>query len=501
MDEKKSTFDLNSFKRAQKRMIATSDTAFRDNYSDRQRTSRIKDYTKEEIEQIINSGSLTQQQKLSRNYFYKDGFYKRIIVYYATLLKYMGILIPNPTFGKNLSKDHIQKRYYNAMDFVERMSLSDLLTNWSCRALVDGCYYGIIQTVTKTDFAVLDLPATYCCSRFKDVKGNDVIEFDITYFNTIIEQDKRKAALDVYPKEVSNAYRKYIKGKTNSRWVIIPSDVGICFPLFDGRPLFLSTIPATIDYEEAVETERERDLEEIRKIIVQKIPHLADGGLLFEPDEAEEIHVGTVGMMKGNKNVSVLTTYADVDSIISRTAADTASNNLEKMVQHIYNESGTSSQIFATTGSASLPTSLKNDLSLMMVLANKYSHFLSNIINNLYSNTNVNFKYTILPISYYNDKEYIDNSFKLSSMGYSYLLPAMALGLSQRDFSNLKDLENDILSLGDKMIPLSSAYNAPSGDTKPVGRQAKGVEEEAEKTQKNKQSIDNTGNGQGGSEQ
>ena len=52
--------------------------------------------------------------------------------------------------------------------------------------------------------------------------------------------------------------------------------------------MFLNVIPATIQYDDAVETERERDLEEIRKIIVQKIPHLTDGGLLFEPEEAAE---------------------------------------------------------------------------------------------------------------------------------------------------------------------------------------------------------------------
>jgi hypothetical protein len=81
----------------------------------------------------------------------------------------------------------------------------------------------------------------------------------------------------------------------------------------------LSVIPATIDYDEAVVTERERDLEEIRKIIVQKIPHLTDGRLLFEPDEALEIHNGTVGMLRGNKNLSVMTTYADVEAIASKT--------------------------------------------------------------------------------------------------------------------------------------------------------------------------------------
>ena len=43
---------------------------------------------------------------------------------------------------------------------------------------------------------------------------------------------------------------------------------------------------------------------------------------MFEPDEAEEIHKGSVGMLKGNKNISVLTTYADTDMLSSKTSAE-----------------------------------------------------------------------------------------------------------------------------------------------------------------------------------
>jgi hypothetical protein len=81
---------------------------------------------------------------------------------------------------------------------------------------------------------------------------------------------------------------------------VIPSDIGICFPMLDGRPFFLNVIPSTIKYDEAVATEQEREKEEIRKILVQKIPHLNDGRLLFEPDEAEEMHRGAVGMVRNN---------------------------------------------------------------------------------------------------------------------------------------------------------------------------------------------------------
>jgi hypothetical protein len=69
---------------------------------------------------------------------------------------------------------------------------------------------------------------------------------------------------------------------------------------------------------------------------------LTDGRLLFEPEEAEEIHRGTVGMLRGNKNVSVLTTYADVDAIASKTSADGVESTLTKLEGNIYAQGATS---------------------------------------------------------------------------------------------------------------------------------------------------------------
>ena len=308
-------FDLASFKKSQTAMIATSDTAYGASRYSLQRVSRVKDYSEEEVKRIIESGSLIEQQTLSRNYFNKDGYYRQLVLYYATLLKYVGLLIPNPTAGKNLSTSHIQKRYFQAMDYVDKMSLQTLFVDWARKVLVDGCFYGVISQVDKLHFAVLTLPAAYCQTRFQDAAGNDLIEFDVSYFSTITDETSRKAALAAYPKFVSQAFAKWEKGKLRNKWVIIPSDVSICFPMLDGRPFFLNIIPSTIKYDQAVDTEQEREKEEIRKIIIQKIPHLTDGRLLFEPDEAEEMHRGAVGMVRNNKNTTVLTTYADVDAI------------------------------------------------------------------------------------------------------------------------------------------------------------------------------------------
>jgi hypothetical protein len=176
----------------------------------------------------MNSGSLEAQQALSRNYFYKDGFYREILIYYATLLKYMGLLIPHPSFGKNLSDEHMKKKYFQATEYLDRIDIPSLFTNISMEVLITGSYFGIIVQADKKAFAVMDLPTSYCISRFKDTSGNDVIEFDLSYFNSIHDESIRKRVLKTYPKEVQSAYKKYRDSK-GERWILLPTDISICF--------------------------------------------------------------------------------------------------------------------------------------------------------------------------------------------------------------------------------------------------------------------------------
>jgi hypothetical protein len=112
--------------------------------------------------------------------------------------------------------------------------------------LVNGCYYGVLVNNDKLNFCVLDLPIAYCTTRFKDYAGNDIIEFDVSYFNSIADKDMKKAALAAYPDFIVKAYKRWNKGKSGSKWVVIPSDIGICFPMFDGSPFFISVIPSII---------------------------------------------------------------------------------------------------------------------------------------------------------------------------------------------------------------------------------------------------------------
>ena len=487
MDEQKR--DLTSFTKAISAMIAKNESSYNLTRYGRGRYERVKEYSLEEIKQIIDSGSVEAQIILSRNYFTRGGFYQRLLMHYATLLKYIGLLIPNPSFGKSLSESYIEKKYHNATNFIDNAKLPKLFTHIAIKVLRDGNYYGVIQEVTDKSISVLDLPIFYCRSRFKDKEGNDIIEFNVTYFDTIHDGEYRKKALAAYPKDVVNWYKRFKANKVKSPWCYISTNVGICMSLIDDRPAFLNIIAAELEYDDAKDINRERDLEEIRKILVQHIPHLTDGGLLFEPEEAVEMHKGAVDMMKKNENLSVLTTYADVDAIVSKSANDNSLNSVDKALTNIYAEAGSSSQLFGTDSNLSLSTSITNDMALMMVLARKLENFVTSIINEKYGNSNITFTYKILPVSFYNQKEYVEETLKLANSGYSFLLPALAMDLSQRELSNIKDLENDVLKLKEKLLPLSTSYT----ETGNVGRPAKDAQDKSAKTVANEESLDHGG--------
>jgi hypothetical protein len=124
----------------------------------------------------------------------------------------------------------MKKKYFQATEYLDRIDIPSLFTDISLEMLITGSYYGIIVQADKKAFAVMDLPTSYCISRFKDTSGNDVIEFDLSYFNSIYDESIRKRVLKTYPKEVQHAYRSYNNGK-GERWFQLSTEVTICFSL------------------------------------------------------------------------------------------------------------------------------------------------------------------------------------------------------------------------------------------------------------------------------
>ena len=87
----------------------------------------------------------------------------------------------------------------------------------------------------------------------------------------------------------------------------------------------------------------------------------------------------------------------------------------------------------------------------------------------------------------------MNNYLKLANSGYSFLLPALASGISQKELGTLKDLENDVLNLRERLLPLATSYTQSGSEDNSGGRPQKDDLDKTEKTVENIESKDKTG--------
>lgn len=99
--------------------------------------------------------------------------------------------------------------------------------------------------------------------------------------------------------------------------------------------------------------------------------------MIFDVDEARDIHNNAVEMLQHAIGVDVLTTFADVqveDMADSNTT--TTSDDLERVERTVYNSLGVSKNLFNTDSNLSLEKSILQDESTMRVLLLQFNSFL-----------------------------------------------------------------------------------------------------------------------------
>ena len=310
--------------------------------------------------------------------------------------------------------------------------------------------------------------------------------------------------LSVFPPEFAKGYILYKKNKLlgdfpgdSSGWYLLDSNYTIKFTM-NGQefPTLISVIPALIELDEAYDLNHRKMKQQLLKIIIQKLPLDKNGDLIFDPDEGRELHNNVVQMLNKAIGVDVLTTFADVQ--VADMADDnttTSANGLEAVKQSVYDEAGVSQMQFNTNGNIALEKSVLNDEAYMYNLIQQFEDFLNLLLGPFNKQPKkIYFKAQILPTTIYNYKDLAKLYKEQTQMGYSKMLPQIALGQSQSAILATAYFENDILDLVNVFVPpiTSSTMNADTLDKlngKESGRPEKPDDEKSTKTLLNKESA------------
>ena len=454
---------LESFEKAMTKMIGTNDKAYH-RYPDNSNPVLGNFFDLDEIKNTLAYGEPASLRELSRFAYRYFGIYERVINYYSRLLLFDYVVTPK--VKGNISKNKILNKYNNALSFLDKMSIPVNFQYITYKVLKNGAYYGLFR-VFDDGITFQELPVEYCRSRYKDSRGIDILEFNLSYFRKITSESDRQEVLSSFPKEVVKQWERVKNSKNiTNNWVELDTKVGVVFHFGDFVPYFVNAIPELLRLDEAQDREGDREAEELQKLLINKMPISSKTGeMIFEPDEAAVMHKGLVDMLSNNKYIDVLTTYGETSLEQAQTTTSQAQNNsLNKFTFNAFDNLGTSAQLFNAEGNTALKYSTDKDTSLMFSLAMIYANWLTYIVNDRFADAKVSFSVEFLPTTIHNRKELMDVYLKGAQYGYSKIYTGVAQGIKQSNLVGLLNLENDILGLSDKMIPLSSSYTQTNNE-------------------------------------
>jgi hypothetical protein len=209
-----------------------------------------------------------------------------------------------------------------------------------------------------------------------------------------------------------------------------------------------------------------------------------NGELIFDVDEAQQLHNNAVQMLSRAIGVDVLTTFADVAvEDMTESNASSQTDDLQRVERQVFNEAGVSQMQFNTDGNIALEKSILNDEATMYNLLLQFEAFLNELIEPLNKNPKkIEYRAQILTTTIYNYKEMAKMYKEQVQLGYSKMLPQIALGQSQSSILANAYFENDVLDLVNLFIPpmSSNTMNADALQTHNQTRKGGGDQKQEE---------------------
>lgn len=363
------------------------------------------------------------------------------------------------------------------------------------KVVKNGCYYGFLIEQSTACY-IQELPVNYCRSRYK-LNGKPAVEFNIKFFDDMFSDSTyRVKILKMFPKEFQKAYIAYRnntlpKDSTSDErgWFLLDPAKTVKFNLSDSdAPLFISVIPAILDLDDAKDLDKQKSAQQLLKIIIQKMPIDKNGDLIFDVQEAQALHTNAVNMLGDAIGVDVLTTFADVDvADLSDNSRVSSVDELERVERTVYNEAGVSQMQFNTDGNLALEKSIANDEATMKDLILQFAEFAESALSQ-FNKSPKRLRYTVemLPTTVYNYKDISKLYKEHTQIGFSKLLPQVALGHSPSAIIATAIFENDTMCLNDLFV-------APQ-----MSSTMSGNKDASSGSGNNQQKLSSTGDGESG---
>lgn len=430
-------------------------------------------------------------RKLSQFLYVLSPQYRRIIAYFASMIDAsLYNVIPNVDMVEDNDDENILQNYQDSLKLLEKMNLnlqifSMLVTCWREDVFYGYHYMEDSEEQDVNSFVVLPLDPDYC--RISSVNYNGVLNcaFDFSFFDS----SSNAIYLEIWDKEFTTKYNAY-KKDSKLRWQELdPERTWVLKVNYDQTdrviPPLSGLLEDVINLIDLKGITSVKDEMSIYKLLVAKIDTIS--GTDEPNDWAIDLNTAVDFY---NKMVSQLPDYVGailspmtIEPVTFDQSATDESNSIAKASSNLFESAGVSQVMDASklTGATAVTAALRFDgLYALKPLLAQIEARVNMFLDYVLPDNGMRVKY--LPVTPYFKEEAIKQTTEACTLGLPMKTQlATLMGMSPLDMNSMLYLENTILKLQDKLVPMQSTYTQ-SGSAEGGGQEKDVLTDEGEKT-------------------
>ncbi|MEG1502102.1 MAG: hypothetical protein RR370_01795 [Synergistaceae bacterium] len=430
-------------------------------------------YTKEQILTYVKSPDRNEKNLREASIYLYNGcsYYSRVINHFSKMLTFGYVLTPSKLDLSKANPDKIKVDYQKKSHLLETMDVKD-----SFRAPVsvamreDVSYNYVIET--KDSFMFQGIDPDYCKLSSKSDNIYN-FAFNFQYFNG------KENLLPLYPPEFTTKYNTYKAQGTTMQWqeldvkntFVLKANFDINYPI----PPFVGAFEAIYDIIDYKSLQLAKTETGNYKVLSMKLPINEKGDFAIDFDLAKQFY-NQMGQTLPD-NIGLALSPMEIEPFdFERSASNSETDMVRSAEQNFFSSAGVSTLLFNNEKASSnaLAQSIKCDEAIIWGLLSQIERWINRYLK--YQTGNQKFHVIMPRMTVYNEKEKAEEYLKGCQSGMpTKMLYGAAIGLTPSDMMSLNFLENDILEMPNKLIPLQTSYTMSSGDGRPTNK-SKGLE-------------------------
>ncbi len=433
-------------------------------------TTTISSFTKESLRTYLTNISSNEKnlRNLSRYLYYRCHPYYRLVAYNANMFCLDArSVIPNYDLINDNDNDSILSSYQDTINILDKLHLQYEFLKIYMICFREDVFYGCALYDEDKGLWILPLDPDYCKISGAYATGDFSFNMDMTYFRS------KQTTLEIWGEPFTTMYNDY--QSSSEKWQPMPDEYAVCLktraedwetviPPFSG---LLSGIINLIDLDDLQSI---ADKQDIYKMIWLELETITNSDMADDWKISPDIVIEYFNRMI-NEALPDYTSAAiipgKIDQISFNNDKATDTNKIAKSTETLFNTSGGAQILNSSTisGTTAFTAAIQSDteMAISMLLPQTQAWVQRFISYHITNPAKVKF----FEVSAYTKEAFKESMLKGAQNGLPTKLSYNTLNqFSEKDTLSLNYLEEEVLQLSQKLVPISTSYTqSGSSDT------------------------------------